>query len=111
MLRVLLYGHSLFIAGLQASLEAVPGLDLQDVDAQSDCLQERMSAWKPDVLIFELNNLARVPSLVVLKDYPNLLLIGMDIECDELLVLTGYHQQAFSTTDLVGVIHQERPVS
>jgi hypothetical protein len=106
--RVLLYGQSLFIAGLQASLEAVSGLVLKDVEAQSDHLQEHMAAWKPDVLIFELDNLSQIPSLVVLKDYPGLLLIGMDTECNHLLVLSNQQQQALSTTDLVKVIQRER---
>lgn len=110
MLRVLLYGRSLYISGLQASLKAVPDLDIQEVEAQSDCLQERMASWKPDVLIFELNDMVQVPSLIIVKKFRKLLLIGMDIECDELLVLSGYQQHVFSSTDLVGIIQQENQV-
>lgn len=106
--RVLLFGRSLFIASLQASLEAVPGLVLQNMEAQSDRLQETISTWKPDVLIFELTGIDRIPSVAVLRKFPNLLLIGVDTEVNELFVLSGHQQQAFSSTDLVKVIHQER---
>jgi hypothetical protein len=107
--RVLLYGRSLVIASLQACLEGVPGLELQNIEAQTHRLQDVIAAWRPDVLIFELTGIDRIPSVAVLRTYPNLLLIGVDTEVNELFVLSGRQQQAYSSTDLVKVIHQERP--
>jgi hypothetical protein len=107
--RILLFGRSLFIASLQASLETVPGLETQNVEANLDRLQERLIDWKPDVLIFEMTGIDQIPSVAMLRKFPNLLLIGVDREINELFVLSGHHQQAFSSTDLVKVIHQERP--
>jgi hypothetical protein len=55
-----------------------------------------------------LTGIDRIPSLVVLKNYPNLLLIGVDTEINEIFVLSGHQQQALSSTDLVRVIQRDR---
>ncbi len=107
--RVLLYGRSLFVASLQASLEAVPDLELQNVEAQIDHLEAFISGWKPNVLIFELNSPAQAPTLASLKGYPSLLLVGMDGESNQLLVLSSRPQQVLSVADLVRVIREKLP--
>lgn len=107
MTRVLLYGRSLVMASLYASLKAVPGLVLQNTGAHIDRLPVTISTWKPDALIFELTGIDRIPSLALLRDYPGLLLIGVDTEVNEIFVLSGHSQQAFSSSDLVKVIKQE----
>ncbi len=108
--RVLLCGHSLFIAGLQASLEVMPGVELQRVEAQTDRLQERLSVWKPDVLVLELDALQNYLPLSMLKDYPRLILVGLDTESDRLLVLTGQSARPLTIGELLQVIQQSNPL-
>ncbi len=89
MRRVLLCGKSLFISGLQASLGTVPELDLQQVDTQPDLIRDRIFTWKPDVLILETELLKSSFSLLLLPDFPDLKVIGLDIEANRLQVFSG----------------------
>ncbi len=102
--RVLLCGHSLYIAGLQSSLEAMPGIELQRVEARTDRLQERLSNWKPEVLILELDALQHYLPLAMLKEYPHLILVGLDAESDRLLVLTGQSARPLTIDELLNVV-------
>ncbi len=102
--RVLLCGHSLFIAGLQSSLEAMPGIELHRVEAQTDRLQEQLSGWQPEVLILELDALQNYLPLAMLKDYPHLILVGLDTESDRLLVLTGQSARPLTIDELLNVV-------
>ena len=102
--RVLLCGKSLFISGLQATLEAAPGLDLQLVDPQPDRIRERIREWQPDILILEHELLNCQSFLSLLIDFPQLKLIGLDIEDNRLLVFSGHAAYAPTTVDLLKVI-------
>ena len=89
MKRVLLCGKSLFISGLLASLETVPGLELQLVDSRPEKIRKLIKAWQPDVLILETAQLKSAFSLSLLPDYPELKVIGLDIEDNRLQVFSG----------------------
>ncbi len=105
MRRVLLCGRSLCISGLQASLRAVPGLDLQAVDAQLEPIRERVVAWQPEVLILEAGLLRSVFSLSLLQDFPRLKLIGVELEGNRLLVFSGSSSQEPTPEELLQVIN------
>jgi hypothetical protein len=87
--RVLLCGNSLLISGLQASLAAVPELEVQLVDTQPEHIRERIAAWRPEVLLLEAGLLKSAFSLSLLHDFPRLKLIGFDLEDNRLLVFSG----------------------
>jgi hypothetical protein len=101
--RVLLCGKSLFISGLQATLEAAPGVDLHLVEPQPDRIVERIREWQPDILILEYE-LLNCQSLSLLIDFPQLKLIGLDIEDNRLLVFSGQAAYAPTTIDLLQAI-------
>ncbi len=103
-IKVILYGNSLFIAGLQSSLEGVPGLELLRVDPQPDLLQERICASRPDVLILESDAIAQKLSRLLLKELPHLTLIALDPESDRLLVLSVQRESPLAAADLVRLI-------
>ncbi len=88
MQRVLLCGKSLFISGLQVTLAKAPELDLQLVEPLPESIRERIRTWAPDVLIVETELLNDTLSLSVLQDYPELKLIGLDIEDNRLLIFS-----------------------
>ena len=89
MRRVLLGGKSLLILGLQASLAASPGLDLQNVDTQAEMIRERINAWQPHVLILEFQLFRSGLALSLLHDFPQMKLIGLDIEDNSFIVFSG----------------------
>lgn len=105
MRRVLLCGNSLLISGLQASLQAVPELELQWVDAQPEHIRERIAAWQPQVLILEAELLKSAFSLSLLQDFPWLKLIGLEIEDNRLLVFSGSSALEPTPEDLLQVIN------
>jgi DNA-binding NarL/FixJ family response regulator len=51
---VVLYGSSLLMAGMEASLRHQPGLDVARIDATLPNVAQRLSALQPDVVIFDL---------------------------------------------------------
>lgn len=102
--RVLLCGHSLFISSVRACLESEPGLVLQQVDPQPGHIRECILAWRPEVLILETGLLQSAFSLSLLHDYPQMKLIGLDIEDNRLLVFTGQAAREPTSRELLQVI-------
>jgi len=101
--KVLLCGNSLLMGGLLASLEAT-GLDLQQVGSEPELLQERMHAWKPDVVLLELEAVVQGLSLSLLEEIRRLTLIGLDPERDRMLVSSVRQEILPTAADVVRVI-------
>ena len=106
MARVVVYGNSLVVATLGASLAACAEMELLPVDAPLDELPPRLDALAPDALLFGAT--AARSDLVVrlLRDRPGLILIGADPATDALLVLSGRQEQPVSAADLAQLIVQ-----
>lgn len=102
--RVLLCGKSLLISGLQSTLQQAPGLDLQLVEPREERIQELIREWQPDILILENELFVRPFYLSLLKDFPQLKLIGVEIEENHLLVFSGRGACAPTTVDLLQII-------
>ena len=102
--RVLLCGHSLFISGVQACMEGEPGLVLQQVDPQPDHIRELVLAWQPDVLILETGLLQSAFAISLLHDFPQMKLIGLEIEDNRLLVFSGQAARQPTSRELLQVI-------
>jgi len=102
--RVLLCGKSLFISGLQASLEGVPGLELQLVEPQPDRICDRISEWQPHITIVEGGLIHGSFFLSLLLDFPWMKLIALDIEDNRMLVFSGQSAHAPTTFDLLKAI-------
>lgn len=102
--RVLLCGKSLFFSGLQATLNATSGVDFKIVDPHPEHIREAMNDWKPDVLILESTLLQTDFSLSLMKDFPQLKLIGVDLEENHLLVFSSWFSSKPTTRDLLQVI-------
>jgi len=105
--KVLLYGGSLFIECLQASLEPVSELELERVEARLDLLRKRLDEDLPSVLILELGAAPGDFGLALLKEFPHLTLIGVDLESDNLMVLSIQQEAPLAVADLVRVIRQQ----
>ena len=102
--RVLLCGNSLLVSGLQASLEGDPGLEIQQIEPQEESIHARVKLWKPDILIIEKALLREKVSLSILNDFPNVRIIGVDLDENRLLVLYGLASEHPSMEELLQVI-------
>jgi DNA-binding NarL/FixJ family response regulator len=107
--KVVLYGSSIFIAGLEASLKAVSGLEIQRVELQRDDSLDRLLTEAPDVIVIELGISSGDQAFSLLKAFPGVALIGLDTESNRLLVLSMQQESAMTTADLVQVI-QRQPI-
>lgn len=102
--RVLLCGKSLLFSGLQATLETTQGVDFRIVDPDTECIREVIIEWQPEVLILESELLQSEFSLSLLKDYPQLKLVGVSLEENHMLVFSTQYSHKPRTRDLLQVI-------
>ena len=105
--RVVVYGTSLNLAGIAASLKVETGLEVISVDAHAPNAIQRLNQLRPAVIAFDLADPNTSPDITILREQPGLLLIGIDPSSDELLVLFRRPQQVLSVADLVEVIQQQ----
>jgi hypothetical protein len=101
--RVLLYGRSVILGTIGASLEGHPHLEVTSLSSPLPAVQE-LAALGPDVVIFDTEAARPEPALSLLQARPNLLLIGIDPDREQLLVLSSHPCGAVTIDDLVRVI-------
>jgi DNA-binding NarL/FixJ family response regulator len=107
--KVVLYGSSLFITGLETSLKVVPDLEIQRMEVRNQDSLDRLRTEAPDVIIIELGIAAGDQTINLLKAFPGVALIGLDPESNRLMVLSMQQESAMTTADLVQVI-QRQPI-
>ena len=108
---VVLFGSSLAVSSIGASLQGCAGLWVLAVDSEASAAglrgaAQRLAALRPDVVLFDL---AAVPSdfaIGLWRAQPGTLLIGVDLLADRALVLSGQPARAHTTQDLLQVIQQ-----
>ena len=110
MKTVVLFGSSLAISSVGASLQGCAGLRVLVVNSEAPPaaavhdVAQRLAALQPEVVLFDL---ATVPSdfaIALWKERPGTLLIGIDLLSSQALVLSGQSTRAHTTEDLLQVI-------
>ena len=91
--KIMFYGNSLVLCGIQASLRTCPGFEVIAFDRAVN--QTELLAFDPSVVIFDLGASESEFLLAQTRALPHLLLIGVDAESHQVL-LTG--QAASSIT-------------
>ena len=104
---VVLYGKSLVMTSLAASLARRPRLILHQLDASTPDLAHQIRSRMPDVLVFDLATAHPGYAIALLREHPRLLLIGVDMQHAQALVLSGQQYQALTIDDLALVIETE----
>ncbi len=104
--RVILYGDSLILAGMRASLEARPGTEVLILDQSLDGRCEALRSPHRATLIFDLGAV-QPDSLLALLQHPGLRLVGIDPETHQALVWSGTQSAAVNAADLVRVLFQD----
>jgi hypothetical protein len=100
--KVVLYGNSLAVSGVGASLEGHPGLQLERVDA-SHASAEALGELEPDVVVFDLATAQ--PDVVALwQRHPRVLPIGVDLLTHRAVVFSSQSERVLTTDDLLRVI-------
>ena len=84
--KVLFYGNSLDLAGVQATFKGYPGFETIALDQPTT--QTELLVLNPTVVVFDMGALESEFLLAQMQELPGLLLIGVDLESHEVL-LTG----------------------
>jgi hypothetical protein len=105
--RVAVYGNSLHMAGIVASLKVDPSLDVLRLNFDSIDAHQNPDVCDLAAIVFDLCDPPRRLDIAFLRNCPDLLLIGVDPSRDEMLVLSSHPAQALSVTDLIYVIHRK----
>ncbi len=111
MRKVALYGNSLVVSTIGASLQGHAGLQVSSVDATLPDAASRLSTLQPDVIIFDLVMAQLEFAVALWKAQPRLLLIGVDLTTGQALVLSGQPSRLLTMADLLQVIEgqSDRP--
>ncbi|CUS03228.2 protein of unknown function [Candidatus Promineifilum breve] len=105
--RVILYGGSVILGALRASLERCAELEVIPLSPPLPGA-EALGALAPDVVLFDAGSAPPDPIFALLRDAPNLLLVGVDPEQADLLLWSSEHSRVVSAEDLIRVITPQR---
>ena len=104
---VIVYGNSLNMAGIAASLNADTSLDVVCIDAQTPNFRQSLDGLEPATILFDLTDPPSELDLGLLLDRPGLLLIGVDHSSDEVLVLSGQLRKVDSGRELAEIMIED----
>jgi hypothetical protein len=103
-IRVAVCGNSLHMAGLAASLNANPDVTVSRIPANMATLSPGLDEIAPAVVVFDLGEMPGDLAISLLRDRPELTLIGVDPSSDRMLVLSGREEQPVSAAELLQAI-------
>jgi hypothetical protein len=106
--RVILYGDSVILSGVRASLEICTKIEVLVVDQPPDKAVEELRILSPSAVIFDSSE-TKPDSLFSLLQQPGLLLIGIDPETHHALVWSGKNLHELSMPDLFQVLYIRKP--
>lgn len=101
---MVLYGNSVLLDAVGQSLRQYPRLDVIPVETSPELAERRLDDLCPHVVVLDLGVVTRDFAFALLRDHPDLMLIGLDPGGDQLLVLSGEQARAVTTDDLVRLI-------
>jgi len=104
---VALYGNSLVVSSIGASLQGRADLQVSSVDATMPDALERLRALQPDVVIFDLAAARPEFAITLWKAQPRLLLIGVDLLTHQALMLSSQPSRLLTLDDLLAVMKDE----
>jgi hypothetical protein len=104
---IALFGDSLLIDTVEASLQIRQGLGVVRVQSTTADALERLKALCPDLIIFDLNDPNSQLVVPFFRDHHGTPLLCLDVTCSKVLALSCHHYTATSACDLERLIYQE----
>lgn len=105
--RVVVYGSSLFLAGIAASLEKEEAtVEVIRVDPRHPLARQRVRDLRPDVIAFDTSRPDVGLDIVPICRGLGSLLVGADPNSEELLLLARRSEPASCVADLLKVIRE-----
>ena len=103
-IRVAVCGSSLYMAALAANLQANPNVAVLRIPANTAALSQGLDELAPAVVAFDLGEMPGDLAISLLRDRPEVILIGVDPSSDRMLVLSGRQEQPVSAAELLQAI-------
>lgn len=101
---IVLFGDSLLMDGVEASLSDQQELDVIHVDITINNVGQHLQTIAPDLVIFDLDLPFSSQIVPLLREQPGIPFIGLDAQCSEAIALSSHQYTALSANDLVKVI-------
>jgi hypothetical protein len=101
--KVLFYGNSLVLAGVQATFKGCAGFEVIALDKLAT--ERELLAFDPSVVVFDMGALESEFLLAQMQELPGVLLIGVDPESHEVL-LTGPAVSSISLDQITQIVRE-----
>jgi hypothetical protein len=107
--KVALYGSEISMSAISASLQNNPQFQVRQIEGSPPDMMKKLEISPPDVILFDLA--AGQPDFAVplLRNHPEIMLIGVDLMSQKMLVVSGEHSRLSTAQDLAKVIEGDRP--
>lgn len=102
--KVLIYGRSLYLAGISACLELDEDLEVKFINPHDSQEEKSLDEFNPETILFDLTDPPNDLDMDLLQQRPGLLLIGVDPSSDEVFVLKGRRSRAVTAGELSQLI-------
>lgn len=99
----MLYGRSLLLCGVAASLEQCPNLHIMRAAAWTEA-SPLLAEHATDVLIFDLTGASESHILPLLLTNPGLLMIGLDAECNQAVLVSGQEARSLTLSQIREIV-------
>ena len=103
-IRVAVCGNSLYMAGLAASLKANPDVEVVRIPADPAALARGLDERALAAVAFDLGEMPGDLVVSLLRDRPELVLVGVDPSSDKMLLLSGHQERPVSAAELLQAI-------
>ncbi len=91
-----------------ASLQEKAEFQVQQIQGLLPDIIDKLDV-PPDVILFDLAAAEPHFAVPLLRNHPTIMLIGVDVSCNRMLVLSGEHSRLLTADDLVQVIEGSIP--
>jgi hypothetical protein len=99
------------MAALAASLQATRDVTISRIPANPAAMAQGLDELAPAAVAFDLGELPGDLAIALLRNRPDLILIGVDPSSDRILLLSGRQEQPVSAADLLEAITRGRPTN
>ncbi len=102
-----LCGESLLIEGIDASLRGREGVEIVLLNTSQPGAVQDLDKLSPDIIVFDLTPSQLSVVFTFLRTHTNVVLVGLDIDSDLALFLSGEWRRLPSVADLMQVIEAQ----
>jgi len=97
-------GNTVLMDGVEACLKELKLNDLVRWNAIHTDIDPYLRTHRPKLIIYELDTPGSYILLDLLKEQPGIHLLGIDLECNQVLVMNSFQRQTRTMTDLYQIV-------